>query len=122
MPLTLTQQLTALYDAAFDRPPDDAGLAHHTNLILSGQMDLYSIADAFAASEEFTLTTGAGGTPAVIVQRLYHNSLDRGGSLDESAGWLDLILSGKADMGDTLVGFALSAEYATLVGWNHDTA
>jgi hypothetical protein len=27
MALTLKQQLTALYDAAFNRPPDEAGLA-----------------------------------------------------------------------------------------------
>ncbi|MCY1707687.1 DUF4214 domain-containing protein [Pannonibacter sp. SL95] len=122
MALTLQQQITALYDAAFNRPPDAAGLAHHIDLITSGQLDLYSVADAFAASAEFAAGTGLGGTPSVIVQRLYSNALNRAGSVEESSAWLDLLYTGRADMGDALAGFALSAEYATLVGWHHDAA
>ncbi|NBN63084.1 DUF4214 domain-containing protein [Pannonibacter tanglangensis] len=122
MALTLRQQVTALYDVAFNRDPDQAGLQHHLDLITSGRLDLYGLADAMVASEEFAATTGREGNPVVTIQRYYSNGLERGGTVEESAAWLDLILGGRADLGDALVGFALSPEYATLVGWHHDAA
>ncbi|MFN7166461.1 MAG: hypothetical protein ACK4NV_05425 [Pannonibacter sp.] len=48
----------------------------------SGQLDLYSVANAFAVSAEFAVGTGLGGALSVIVQRLYSNALNRGGMGD----------------------------------------
>lgn len=46
-------QLTRLYDTAFDRAPDSAGLAFWTSALNNRTTTLDNVADAFVASTEF---------------------------------------------------------------------
>ena len=72
-------QAYRLYQAAFDRQPDDIGLGHWIKGYDAGNFDLVEMADAFLQSEEFTIRNGAVDTlgDAEFLTLLYANVLDR---------------------------------------------
>ena len=113
--MTYEQQMTALYDTAFNRTPDAAGLALHVGLMESGLLDYNQIADAFAASDEFKKIHDEDA-PIVVVSTVYQFGLDRDATLPEIPAWAIPLALGTIDTGDFLVGVALSAERAVLTG------
>ncbi len=65
-----------LYEAAFDRTPDKAGLTYWVERADAG-LDPRAMAAAFAASGEFQSRYGAAIGDDVFVRQLYANALDR---------------------------------------------
>ena len=98
-----------LYDAAFNRLPDGAGLLAWKGYVDNG-MSLSTVADGFAFSPEFQNTYGPLDNQH-FVERLYLNVLDRAGEATGVAGWTAWLNSGQMDRGDVLLGFSESLEH-----------
>jgi hypothetical protein len=100
-----------LYQAAFDRTPDDAGLAFWIGE-LDGGASALAVSAGFAASAEFIALFGT--SPNTIIAGLYENVLGRAG---EPAGidyWVGQLSAG-ASTGEVLLGFSESDENVALV-------
>lgn len=108
-------QAYRLYQAAFARTPDQAGVSFWTNRI-DGGTSLSDVAAGFVSSQEFRTVYGASPTNAEIVGRIYQNVLNRPG---EAAGvnfWVGELNSGARTLPQVLAGFSESAENKQLVG------
>jgi hypothetical protein len=96
-----------LYQAAFNRTPDKAGLGFWIDALDTGH-SLAEAADAFVNSTEFSTLYGANTTDAQFVGSLYANVLHRAPDAGGYAFWLDALHStGRAEI---LVDFSQSAE------------
>lgn len=113
--MTYEQQVTALYDVAFNRNPDAAGLALHVDPLESGALDFDQIADAFAASGEFAAVHDVD-VPFAVISKVYEFGLDRSAMVDEMIAWGNPLYDYEINTGDFLVGVALSAERTALTG------
>lgn len=102
-------QTFRLYRAAFDREPDQAGLAHNIAQ-MDGGLSIYDMAAAFIASAEFTQTYGAGITDTAFLTLLYQNVLNRAPDQAGLDGWLSQLSSGDQSRQQVLFGFSESAE------------
>lgn len=107
-----------LYQAAFDRKPDVAGLGFWIDRADHGT-GFHDAAAAFVGSREFSDTYGAGLGNAAFAEALYRNVLHRApdkGGVDFWIGALD----GGVDRADVLLAFSDSGEnvqqVAALVG------
>jgi Ca2+-binding RTX toxin-like protein len=98
-----------LYQAAFDRTPDTAGLSTNIHL-MDTKLTYLEIADAFASSPEFAGTYGASTTNDQYVSTLYSNVLHRTPDPSGYASWLTALNSGAANRADVLIGFSESTE------------
>lgn len=109
-------QAYRLYQAAFDRAPDQAGAGFWINALDKGQ-SLLQVASAFVASNEFKQVFGAASSNEQIVNLLYQNILHRPG---DSAGvqfWTSILNDSRATLPEVLIGFSESGENtAALVG------
>lgn len=105
-----------LYQAAFDRKPDSAGLKHNV-LLMDDGMTLKQMASAFLNSAEFKARYGAAPSDTSYVTSLYRNILGRDPEAAGLAGWLDRLSSGQMDKVDVLMGFSESAENKNVVDW-----
>ena len=107
-------QAYRLYQAAFNRTPDQGGLGFQVNALDKGT-GLSGVAGNFIASPEFASTYGALNNTQFVTQ-LYQNVLHRGpdaGGLAFHVGNLDRGMS----RADVLVGFSESPEnQAALIG------
>jgi hypothetical protein len=101
-------QMYRLYQAAFDRTPDTAGLSYWVLQADEG-LSLYQAAQGFFASPEFVSAYGSAPSNTEFVQLLYQNVLGRTASTGEQGYWTDAMLAGKAH-GELLVDFSESAE------------
>lgn len=105
-----------LYQAAFNRKPDLAGLGfwiHH----MDGGMSLETVASYFVQSPEFRQMYGAQPSNYDMVMALYRNILHRTPEQEGLNFWLDILNTNKASMARVLMGFSESEEnYAALVG------
>lgn len=101
-------QVYRLYRAAFDRTPDKGGLGFWVGLRDDG-IALYTIANEFIHSKEFTDLYGANTTNAAFVDELYENILDRPGD-DGGVAYWNAILDQGADRANMLIVFSESAE------------
>lgn len=106
--------LIRMYDTAFGRNPDEAGLNFWIGSSEAG-MSLHDIAAAMASSTEAQAQFG-GMSNAAYVQQLYLQGLERTGTAQESKAWTDALDSGLVSRGDVLLGFSDSAEMIALVG------
>lgn len=97
-----------LYQAAFDRTPDKAGLSYWIGL-RDGGMALQTIANEFIHSKEFTELYGAATTNSAFVKELYENILDRPGEAAGVAYWTATLDRG-ADRANVLIEFSEGAE------------
>lgn len=72
-------QMYRLYQAAFDREPDVAGLGHWIDTFDRGLFDLKGVAEEFLISEEFQTRFGTEKTldDKAYLTLLYNNVLDR---------------------------------------------
>jgi hypothetical protein len=105
---TTAAQATRLYQAAFDRMPDAAGLGYWIDTLDQGYT-LQQVARSFALSDEFAKLYGGNATHAVLVANFYHNVLHRPGDPEGFKYWLDALDHGTT-VGQVLVGFSESAE------------
>ena len=105
-----------LYEAAFNRTPDDAGLAFWIKQLDAGR-SLLDVARGFTASAEFKQVYGANPASTQLVNGFYQNILGRA---PEAAGfnfWNGVLSASAARLPDVLAGIADSAEnQAQLVG------
>lgn len=112
-------QAYRIYQAAFNRKPDAAGLGYWIDVMDRGA-SLKEIATGFAASQEFKDLFGTSTSNADIVNKLYQNVLHRQG---EQAGvdyWLNVLDKKMATVPEVLASFTEGAEnkaaLANLIG------
>jgi methionine-rich copper-binding protein CopC len=82
--VTTVQPIIALYQAAFGRTPDTAGLQYWTQQVRSGA-SLDDVTHSFAGSTEFANV--AGGSVSQLVSTLYQNTLGRAPDAAGLAYW-----------------------------------
>lgn len=105
-----------IYQAAFGRTPDSAGLAYWIGQIDNGA-DLVDVASQFMTStNEFSNMYGSNPTTSEFVDRLYQNVLGRSGEAAGVAYWEGQLYSGAENRAQVMVGFSESAENVSLVG------
>ncbi len=109
-------QAYRVYQAAFDRAPDAAGLGYWIANMEKGAT-LASVAQAFIGSKEFRDAYGAQPANRDMVSKFYTNVLHRA---PDSAGldfWVKALDSGAVDPAAVLAGFSESTEnVAQLIG------
>ena len=98
-----------LYQAAFARMPDEAGLRFWTSQSNSGQ-SIENISQAFLSAPEFTQRYGANLSNAQYVDQLYLNVLGRSGEANGVSYWNEVLNTGQATKDTVLIGFATSSE------------
>nr|WP_280819515.1 DUF4214 domain-containing protein [Tianweitania sediminis] len=108
-------QAYRIYQAAFDRTPDAAGLIYWIDRMDDG-LSLGDVAKGFLASQEFASIYGTGVSAIDFVDRLYENVLGRSGEAAGLEYWVEQLDTGAQDAVDVLVGFSQSAENVALVG------
>jgi hypothetical protein len=101
-------QAYRLYQAAFDRAPDQAGLGFWIGAMDRGA-SLGDVAAAFIGSNEFQRLVGATATHDQFVDALYRNVLDRAADSGGGAYWRQA-LAGGASRADVLAAFSESPE------------
>lgn len=111
-------EATRLYQAAFNRRPDAAGLALWSGKLSQG-VAVDQVAQGFVGSREFADAYGALDS-AGFVDRLYANVLHRAPDAAGRQGWLNALASGSS-RAQVLAGFADSNENRiATAGATHD--
>ena len=103
-----------LYNAAFARFPDSAGLKYWIGKYSSGENDSRAVASSFLASEEFTEKYGSNVSDETYVNNLYKNVLGREADTAGLNYWVGNLSSGMETRCEALLGFAESAENKAL--------
>ncbi len=103
----LSDQVTRLYEAFFDRSPDNEGLDFWMRQRAAG-VSLASVAEQFALGDEFNQTYGPLDDDA-FVRRIYTNVLDRSPEEEGLAFWVARLRSGTT-RGALMIGFSESPE------------
>ncbi|UGQ44632.1 DUF4214 domain-containing protein [Massilia endophytica] len=108
-------QVYRLYQAAFDRVPDQPGLGHWIELMQEG-MELREVARQFFGSTEAQARYGVNPSNETLVEAMYANVLHRAPEPAGFSHWLARLQEGLTTA-DMLVSFSESAEnQAALVG------
>ncbi len=108
-------QAYRLYQAAFNRAPDAAGLGVQVRALDKGT-SLHDVAQNFINSAEFGNTYGSLSNSAFVTQ-LYANVLHRAPDAAGLAAWVGNLDHGTMGRADVLMGFSESTEnQAALVG------
>jgi len=97
-----------IYEAAFDRKPDVAGLGYWITQIDKGA-SLKTVADGFLGSTEFNTLYGSSSTNSSFVDNLYRNILDRAGDKAGIDYWTGILNNGTS-RAEVLIGFSESPE------------
>ena len=109
-------QTYRLYQAAFKRTPDKAGLSGWINAIDNG-LNLSSVANSFIQSAEFKSLYGSNPTDSQFVTLLYTNALNRTADTAGLNYWVGQLSSGAQTRAQALIGFSESTENQTaLIG------
>lgn len=111
----LQSQVLRLYQAIFDRPPDEEGFQFWAGQLSTGQT-LPDMAAAFVSSPEFEDRYGPSLSDAQFVDALYLNVLSRGGEPDGRAFWIDQLETGTMTRVEVLVAFSESSENVIRTG------
>uniref|UniRef100_UPI0013008BF6 DUF4214 domain-containing protein n=1 Tax=Teichococcus vastitatis TaxID=2307076 RepID=UPI0013008BF6 len=106
-------QVYRLYDAAFNRAPDQGGLNAYAADVSRGRA-LADVAGGFVTSEEFALRYGPDLPNQGFVEQLYRNVLDREGDAAGIQNWTGA-LNGGASRAGVLVGFSESPEHQAIL-------
>lgn len=105
-----------LYQAAFNREPDEQGLGFWIAQMDNGA-SLRAVAAGFVGSDEFRATYGAHPSNADIVTRFYYNVLHRAPDQEGLAFWVNALDNKIDTVAGVLTGFSESQEnYAQLIG------
>ncbi len=111
-------EATRLYQAAFNRSPDAAGLALWSGQLSQG-VAVDQVAQGFVGSAEFAAAYGAFDANAFVTQ-LYANVLHRAPDAPGLQGWLSSLASGSS-RAHVMAGFADSNENRiATAGATHD--
>lgn len=102
-------QVFRLYNAAFGREPDSAGLAYWVNHVDHG-LSLATVAGYFAGSTEFAQRFGADAPDSAFIDALYLNVLGRAADPSGSAHYGDWLRSEPDARGQVLIAFSESPE------------
>ena len=109
-------QAYRIYQAAFNRTPDNGGLKYWIGEMDNGS-SLYSVADGFVHSAEFIAMYGTNPSTAQFVTKLYDNVLHRAPDSGGYGYWVDQLASHAQTREQVLTGFSESAEnQAALIG------
>lgn len=103
-----------LYQAAFDRVPDLAGLGFHVASIDGVGVDFTTVAQGFIDSPEFRNKYGSTGNKD-YVSLLYNNILHRAPDPGGLAFWTGALDAASVSRAQVLTGFSESAENANTV-------
>lgn len=101
-------QAYRIYQAAFDRTPDGAGLSYWIKAMDDG-VSLIDVATGFVGSQEFANVYGASPTNEVFVEKLYENVLGRAGEAGGVSFWVSQLNQGKSQA-QVLADFSESPE------------
>jgi Ca2+-binding RTX toxin-like protein len=105
-----------LYQAAFDRKPDSAGLGYWLSVLDQGA-DMSSVAAGFLASDEAKAIYGASPSAGTLITNLYKNVLHRAPDQGGYDYWVGLLEKGAITQTDALLGFSESGEnQAAVIG------
>lgn len=99
-----------LYDTAFNRLPDEAGLANWVNEVHSNGTSINDIAKSFYSSGE-AQTAYAPLSDMDFVNTLYQNALNRDADATGMATWTSQLASGDLSRGDVIMFISDSAEH-----------
>jgi len=102
-------QAYRIYQAAFYRTPDSAGLKYWIGLMDAG-VTLSAVSSAFIASAEFQRLYGPKPTNELFITKLYDNVLHRAPDPGGYAYWLGLMNTGGVDKTSALINFSESNE------------
>lgn len=108
-------QVYRLYQAAFARTPDNAGLKHNIGLA-DGGLTLDHLSSAFLASGEFQQKYGTNLSDTSFINALYRNVLGRDADPGGLAGWQARLNDGSWTRSGLLIGFSESPENVSFVG------
>jgi hypothetical protein len=103
-----------MYQASFDRIPDNAGFVYWANYADAHNSTAPQLADIFMASSEFTAKFGANPTNNAFVTELYTNVLGRAPDVTGLAYW-EVQANAGTPRDQLLVDFATSAENVQLI-------
>ncbi|WP_177306918.1 DUF4214 domain-containing protein [Pseudoduganella namucuonensis] len=108
-------QAYRIYQAAFDRTPDQAGLGYWIKAMDQGT-SLRDVAASFVAGAEFAALYG-GSNPSnlTFVTKLYNNVLHRAPELDGLNYWLGILDNNQLGKAEVLAYFSEGAENQALV-------
>lgn len=98
-----------LYQAAFNRAPDAAGLGFQIYALETLSLSVDTVARGFIASPEFATSYGSL-TNVQFVNQLYQNVLHRPGEAAGVTFWVNLLDSGQLSRSQVLYGFSDSPE------------
>jgi len=102
-------QAYRVYQAAFNRTPDNGGLKYWIGL-MDGGYSLAGVASGFIASAEFQKLYGTNPTNDLFVSKLYDNVLHRTPDAGGYKYWVNLLNTGGIDKVSALVNFSESNE------------
>ena len=102
-------QAYRVYQAAFNRTPDNGGLKYWIGL-MDGGYSLAGVASGFIASGEFKALYGSNPTNELFVSKLYDNVLHRTPDIGGYNYWVDFLNTNQIDSISTLINFSESAE------------
>lgn len=102
-------QAYRLYQAAFDRTPDQDGLVYWINHMDNG-LSLTNVAANFIGSNEFQNLYGTSQSTTEFVTRLYSNVLNRAPDSQGLAHWEAALNGGSLTKAQVLMSFSESAE------------
>ena len=97
-----------LYQAAFNRTPDQSGLSFWAKVMNNG-MGLREVSGEFARSAEFSSIYGANPTAEQVIDRFYKNVLGRTGDAGGVNYWVNSVKTGTS-LDSVLLGFSESPE------------
>ena len=105
-------QTFRLYQAAFDRTPDTAGLSYWIGRLDSGTTNLKAVAESFLDSPEFVRTYGTESTVSnpQFIELLYLHTLGREYEQQGFDYWVERLDGGHTNRGDLLAFFSESDE------------
>lgn len=86
--------LYRLYDAAFNRAPDESGFDYWANRLLDGSIGRYNLAAHFVESDEFRLLYGENTSNSDFIDALYRNVFEREADPDGRQYWISRLDEG----------------------------
>jgi sugar lactone lactonase YvrE len=105
----IAAQAFRVYQAAFNRTPDLAGLGYWIGMMDQG-MGVNDVAAGFVGSSEFKAQYGTDPSNTQIVNKLYQNVLHRAGEAAGLAYWVGALDSHAVSTAQVLAGFSDSPE------------
>ena len=103
-------QAYRMYQAAFNRTPDQSGLGYWISLLDKSVVTLEGVAGGFTHSAEFASLYGASPSNDTFVTKLYDNVLHRGPDQSGYQYWTGLLATGAINREQMLVNFSESSE------------